>query len=131
MFSTAPPHALAAAALTACELVEQADDRRARLRANAIQLREQLTTFGYHVLPGSGPIIPAIIGSPDAVMTLSRSLFERGVFVQGIRPPTVPTGTSRLRITPIATHSDAQLARALDAFGALRPTDAFVPPFHG
>jgi 8-amino-7-oxononanoate synthase len=131
VFSTAPPHALAAAALTACELVEQADDRRARLRANAIHVREQLTTFGYHVLPGEGPIIPAIIGSPDAVMTLSRSLFERGVFVQGIRPPTVPNGTSRLRITPIATHSDAQLARALDALGALRPTDVFVPPFHG
>lgn len=131
VFSTAAPHALAAATITACELVERADDRRAQLIANAIHVREQLTTFGYHVLPGRGPIVPAIIGSPDAVMTLSRSLFERGVFVQGIRPPTVPPGTSRLRITPIATHSEAQLTRALAAFAALRPPDTRLPPFHG
>lgn len=131
VFSTAAPHALAAAAITACDLVEQADDRRARLAANALHIREQLTNFGYSVLPGHGPIVPAIIGSPDAVMALSRSLFERGVFVQGIRPPTVPAGTSRLRITPIATHSEAQLTRALDAFAALRPVDVPLPPFHG
>lgn len=131
VFSTAAPHALAAATITACDLVEQADDRRARLHMNALQLREQLTTFGYTILPGPGPIIPAIVGSPEAVMTLSRSLFERGVFVQGIRPPTVPAGTSRLRITPIATHSQAQLDRALEAFAALRPADGSIPPFHG
>jgi 8-amino-7-oxononanoate synthase len=131
VFSTAAPHALAAAVTTACDLVEQADDRRARLAANTVHVREQLTTFGYTLLPGRGPIIPAVIGAPDAVMQLSRSLFERGVFVQGIRPPTVPAGTSRLRITPIATHSDAQLSRALEAFAALQPADAPRPPFHG
>jgi 8-amino-7-oxononanoate synthase len=130
VFSTAPPHALAAAAIAACDVVEQADDRRQRLAANAVQVRDQLTRLGYRVLPGRGPIIPAIIGSPDAVMQLSRSLFERDVFVQGIRPPTVPAGTSRLRITPIATHSDAQLSRALGAFAALRPPSAALPPSH-
>jgi len=120
VFSTAAPHALAAAIVTACELVEHADERRAQLLANALHLREQLASFGYNVPSGRGPIIPAIIGAPDAVMSLSRALFERGVFVQGIRPPTVPAGTSRLRITPLATHTPAQLERALAAFAALR-----------
>jgi len=124
VFSTAAPHALAAAAITACDLVEQADERRAQARVNALRVREQLTSFGYNVPSGRGPIIPAIIGEPEAVMALSRALFERGVFVQGIRPPTVPAGTSRLRITPIATHTEAQLTRALDAFAELNPAHA-------
>jgi 7-keto-8-aminopelargonate synthetase-like enzyme len=47
-------------------------------------------------------------------------LLERGVFVHGVRPPTVPPGTSRLRVTPMATHSDAQIAAALETFAALR-----------
>lgn len=134
VFSTAAPPALAAAALTACELVEQADALRARARDNARLVREQLTRLGYTVPRPreDGPIIPALLGAPDAVMALSRALFERGVFVQGIRPPTVPAGTSRLRITPIATHSAAQLARALEAFAELRPSAGIqLPPCHG
>jgi len=122
VFSTAAPHALAAAAIVACDLVEQAAERRRRLLANALHVREQLTSFGYRVPAGLGPVIPAIVGSAEGVMALSRALYERGIFVQGIRPPTVPAGTSRLRITPIATHTDAQLGRALEAFAALAPT---------
>jgi 8-amino-7-oxononanoate synthase len=121
VFSTAAPHALAAAAIIACDLVEQARDRRSRVLANALHVREQLTSFGYTIPSGRGPIIPAIVGPADAAMALSRGLFERGVFVQGIRPPTVSAGTSRLRITPIATHTDAQLTRALEAFDELKP----------
>jgi 7-keto-8-aminopelargonate synthetase-like enzyme len=51
-------------------------------------------------------------------MALAAALLQRGIFAQGIRPPTVPEGTSRLRVTPMATHSREQLAQALEAFAA-------------
>lgn len=122
VFSTATPAALAAATTVATDLVEEADDRRAQLAAHAIHLRRELSAGGYQVAPGTSAIIPALIGDPAATMRLSADLFEAGVFVHGIRPPTVPAGTSRLRITPIATHSDEQLERALAAFRACAPT---------
>ena len=121
VFSTAPPAALAAAAITATDRVEHADDRRAALAAHAIRLRTELAASGYQVSPGTSAIIPIVIGDPAATMRVSADLLESGVFVHGIRPPTVPPGTSRLRITPIATHSDAQLDRALTAFQAVKP----------
>ena len=121
VFSTAPPAALAAAAITATDRVEHADDRRAALAAHAIRLRTDLAASGYQVSPGTSAIIPIVIGDPAATMRVSADLLESGVFVHGIRPPTVPPGTSRLRITPIATHSDAQLDRALTAFQAVKP----------
>jgi 7-keto-8-aminopelargonate synthetase-like enzyme len=55
----------------------------------------------------------------DRTMRLSAELLDRGVFVQGIRPPTVPVGTARLRLTPMATHQTKHIDRALDAFEAL------------
>jgi 8-amino-7-oxononanoate synthase len=122
VFSTAAPHALAAAAMVACDSVERADERRAKLAAHAARLRSALVNFGYNVPTGFGPIVPAVIGEASTVMAVSRALFEHGVFVQGIRPPTVPAGTSRLRITPIATHSDAQIDQALSALRSVRET---------
>ncbi len=120
VFSTAAPHALAAAAIVACDLVEQADDRRATLLRHAERLRVGLVEAGYETRPGRGPIVPALIGAPEETMAISRALFDRGVFVQGIRPPTVPAGTSRLRLTPMATHTEAQIEQALDALRACR-----------
>jgi 8-amino-7-oxononanoate synthase len=119
VFSTAPPPALAAAAVAAADLVEEADAARATLRRHAARLREGLSASGYHVLDGAGPIIPILVGDAARTMALSGALLERGVFVHGIRPPTVPPGTSRLRVTPMATHSDEQIEAALDAFADL------------
>lgn len=116
VFSTAPPPALAAATLAATDLVAQADDRRARVLAHAARLRDELSRLELRVLPGRAPIIPVIVGDARRTTELSARLLEQGVFVHGIRPPTVAPGTSRLRVTPIATHTDAQLDRALDAF---------------
>jgi 8-amino-7-oxononanoate synthase len=122
VFSTAAPHALAAASIVACDRVERADDRRAALATHAARLRSELVNLGYNVPAGFGPIVPAVIGDPATTMALSRALFEQGIFVQGIRPPTVPAGTSRLRITPMATHSEAQISRALEALRSARET---------
>lgn len=65
-------------------------------------------------------ILPLIIGDAGACMKLSEELLSRGIFAQGIRPPTVPQGTSRLRITVMATHTDEHIRRALEAFEELR-----------
>lgn len=118
VFSTAPMPALAAAATRATDLVEAADERRATVLDHARQLRSGLASLGYRVGEGETPIIPVHIGEPQTTMALSAALLDRGVFVHGIRPPTVPPGTSRLRVTPMATHSEAQIRSALEAFEA-------------
>jgi 8-amino-7-oxononanoate synthase len=120
IFSTAPSPSLAAAALAATDLVEAADERRATVLQHAKRLRLGLQELGYDVTAGETPVVPVIIGAPQAAMQLSARLLEHGVFVHGIRPPTVPAGTSRLRVTPMATHTPAHIERALQAFRAVR-----------
>lgn len=119
IFSTAPSPVVPAAALAAFELVEAADDRRAALRERARTLRDGLRHLGFQVPASDTHIIPVLLGAPDRAMEMSRQLFERGVFVHGIRPPTVPEGTSRLRVVAMATHSAEHISRALGAFGEL------------
>lgn len=116
VFSTALPPAIASAAVTAADIVAGADGARARLSLLAARLREQLAGLGFRVGAGHGPILPVHIGPSAETMQVSRTLFELGVFIHGIRPPTVPAGTGRLRVTPMATHSDADLDAALEAF---------------
>lgn len=120
VFSTAPTAPVAAVTIAATRLVAAADDRRAKVLFHAQRLREGLRALGYQVINGDTPIVPAIIGEPEPTMRLSAALLERGIFVHGIRPPTVPVGTSRMRIVPIATHTDAQIDDALQAFADLR-----------
>jgi glycine C-acetyltransferase len=122
VFSTAPPPALAEALIMATELVEAADQRRAALLANAAALRASLQRLGYSVPSGETPIIPVRIGAADATMKLSAALLARDVFAHGVRPPTVPPGTCRLRVTAMATHTSAHIHRAVDAFTALAGT---------
>ena len=65
------------------------------------------------------PIVPLVIGDPDAAMAACGAALERGVFAQAIRPPTVPDGTSRLRLVAMATHTEAELRDAAEVLGAL------------
>jgi 8-amino-7-oxononanoate synthase len=118
VYSTAPPAALAATVLTATDLVEGADDRRARLLELAGRLRQSLSRAGHVVLGADTPIVPVLSGSPEETMAMSAWLFERGIFAHGIRPPTVPEGTSRIRMVPMATHTEAQMTRVIAAFDA-------------
>lgn len=120
VFSTAVPAVLAVAAGAAAELVEEAGEARARLRRHGARVREGLLTQGWSVPPdGASPIVPVRVGDPTRTMRLSARLLELGVFVQGIRPPTVPAGTSRLRVVPTAAHLDEHVEALLEAFGAL------------
>ncbi|MGB5415595.1 MAG: aminotransferase class I/II-fold pyridoxal phosphate-dependent enzyme, partial [Polyangiales bacterium] len=120
VYTTAPPPMLARAAIAALELVRDAEDARQTLLSHAGALRAGLRKLGFDVPDGESQILPVLIGENDRTMRLSAELLERGVFVQGIRPPTVAQGTARLRLTPMATHRPEQIARAIDAFASLR-----------
>ncbi len=105
MFSTAFPPAICAAACRAVDLIEQEPWRRAHLLALANSLRERILDLGFEIPPGSvGPIVPVIFGEIEQTLQVARDLEEAGFLVAAIRPPTVPQGTSRIRITLTAAH---------------------------
>lgn len=116
IFTTALPPAIMAMAIAAIDLVEREPERRERLWENCRLLSDGLKRLGYGFKDFQSPIVPLIVGSAENCMKLSQRLLEHGVFVQGIRPPTVPPGTSRLRITVMATHERRHIEKALEAF---------------
>jgi 8-amino-7-oxononanoate synthase len=119
VYSTAPPPSIARAALAALRSVRGADEARSTLLKHAAALRAGLRAAGFEVIDGESQIVPVLIGPNDRTMDLSAKLLDRGVFVQGIRPPTVPEGTARLRLTPMATHRSDHIERAIDVFASL------------
>jgi 7-keto-8-aminopelargonate synthetase-like enzyme len=104
-----------AAALAAVELVQtpEGDQLRHQLAVNARFFRSSLAVAGFSIPDGSTQIVPIVIGSADTTMQFSEALLAEGFFAQGIRPPTVPVGTSRLRFTLMATHSLEDLSSAV------------------
>lgn len=121
VYSTAPPPSIARAALAALSLVRNAPEARATLLRHSSRLRTGLANLGYEVPAGTSQILPVMIGANDRTMRLSAGLLEKGVFVQGIRPPTVPPNTARLRLTPMATHLPEHIESAIDAFANMTP----------
>ncbi|HWA53709.1 MAG TPA: 8-amino-7-oxononanoate synthase, partial [Solirubrobacterales bacterium] len=118
IFSTAPPPPVAAAGLAALELLEAQPERVEKLSANASTLRNALAAEGLEVGTGRSQIVPVEVGDPERTMELCERILERGVFAQGIRPPTVPAGTSRLRFTVMSTHRREELEGAARTVGA-------------
>ena len=118
IFSTAPPPPTVAAAHAALEILATDPRRIELLRANAAALREALAAEGLPVGASETQIVPVEIGDAATTMALSERLLERGVFAQGIRPPTVPEGSSRLRFTAMATHDEDELRDAAGLVGA-------------
>lgn len=115
MYSTAPPPAMAAAASTALALLQQEPERRARLWRNRNFLHHHLVDMGFQLTRTQSPILPIIVKHPDLGVEMSHRLQKEGIWIPAIRPPTVPKGTSRLRITVTADHSTEQLETALHA----------------
>lgn len=116
IFNTGLPPAAVGAALAALEVVQNEPELRARLWENAGFLRAGLIRLGYRVLSAESPIIPVLIGEESKTITMTGLLLKKGVFVSGVRPPTVPPGTSRLRVSVMATHKKEDLDEALEAF---------------
>jgi 8-amino-7-oxononanoate synthase len=118
IFSTALPPADAAAALTAIRIVRSAEGD--ALVGRLESLVQMMTESGFAPSAHPSPIIPVILGSEQAAIDASTNLLARGLWVPAIRPPTVPSGTSRLRVTLSAAHRDADLSLLIDALCALR-----------
>lgn len=117
VFSTGISPHLAGAITERILRISQDDDARERLEKIAGYLRSELAgILGSALLPSEGPILPCLIGTPDSAVRLSNRLRDRGVLVQAIRPPTVPVGTSRLRITAHARLTDRDIDFFLAAF---------------
>lgn len=120
IFSTSLPPATPAAALAALDLVESAEgaELRNNLRRNREGFATRLRTAGLDLLTSATQIVPILIGGPAPTMAIATRLLAQGVFLQGIRPPTVPAGTCRLRATVMATHDPAELAAVADLIAA-------------
>jgi 8-amino-7-oxononanoate synthase len=121
IFSTAPPPALAAAIDAALTLVTTVPEKRSRVHANAELLRQTLVENEVKVAPGNSQILPLIIGDNSLALSVAESLRQEGFDVRAIRPPTVPHGSARLRITvnstldePVLRAFASSLRRALD-----------------
>lgn len=119
IFTTAQPPAVACALVKSLELIAAGDARRAHLQALIRQLQEGLAGLPWQLLPSQTAIQPLIVGDNEAALALSRALWERGLWVAAIRPPTVPAGTARLRISLSAAHSQADVANLVDVLKAL------------
>ncbi len=111
VFSTAPPPALAAAIEASLTLVEDDSGRRDQLKARAAYLRGCLAAVGVDVPPGTSQIVPVVIGENERAVAVARRLQQQGFDVRAIRPPSVPPGTARLRVSVNAGLSESQLGR--------------------
>ncbi len=109
----APPQVEAARAALA--VVRREPWRRESLQANAERLRRRLDAGGISTAPSTTHVVPVVVGENAATMSVCERLLERGFFAQGIRHPTVAEGTARLRLTPMATHQEAEIDALVDA----------------
>ena len=116
IFSTSLPPSIPASAMAALDIVQSSEGERLRqaLWNNRALFAESLQKGGLSTAESTTQIVPVLTGEPAPTMKLAACLLEAGVFVQGIRPPTVPAGNCRLRATLMATHAPGDLERAAD-----------------
>jgi 8-amino-7-oxononanoate synthase len=124
IFTTGLPPGTLAAASAAIDLIRSNSELRQRLFANVHTLKTGLSEAGFQLLPNETHILPLILGEAKRTTQFAEALLNEGVFAPGIRPPTVPRGTSRLRITPTASHTREELEEALEGFVAARDSMA-------
>ena len=115
MYSTAPPPAIAAAAQAAIHIIQYEPERRARLWQNREHMYQGLMAMGCYMTKTQSPILPIVVNDPKLAVAMSLGLQKRGIYIPAIRPPTIPKGTSRLRVTVTAEHSSEQIDAALAA----------------
>jgi 8-amino-7-oxononanoate synthase len=115
IYTTALPSAVAVATLESLRLAREEEWRRDRLRDLVTRFRAGAAQLGLQLLPSATPIQPLVVGESRAALDLSAALEERGILVPAIRPPTVPAGSARLRITFSAAHEPGDVDRLLEA----------------
>lgn len=121
IYSTAPPPALAEASRAAVQLARSEAWRRERLQLLIARLRDGAAQLQLPLLPSQTPIQPLLLGSAERSQAVSAALREAGLWVPAIRPPTVPRGRARLRISLSAGHSESDIDRLLDALQSALP----------
>ncbi|MDZ4202096.1 MAG: 8-amino-7-oxononanoate synthase [Gallionella sp.] len=119
VYTTATPPALSVALQQSLKLIAQGDELRAHLKRLVAQLRDGLAGLPWQLMPSDTAIQPLLIGDNRQALKLSEGLRERGIWVAAIRPPTVPQGTARLRITLSAAHGEADVERLIGALHEL------------
>lgn len=119
VYTTATPPALSVALLRSLQLIEQGDALRGHLQGLVTQLRQGLGDLPWRLMPSDTAIQPLLVGDNRQALGLSEGLRERGIWVAAIRPPTVPQGTARLRITLSAAHTADDVERLVGALHEL------------
>ena len=127
IFSTALPPPAVAGAMAALDILRSEPQRVDRLRRNGALLREALAEEGLDPGDSETQIVPLVVGDPGQAMKSCEQALQRGVFAQAIRPPTVPEGTSRLRLAVMASHRSAELRQAARVLGAVVPSMPVAP----
>lgn len=120
VYDTSSAPAAVGAARAALRIAREQPWRRERALAHAARLAAGLRAAGWQVPETTSPIVPVVVGPADAALALMARLLEHQVLAVAIRPPTVPTGTARVRATTLATHSDGDIDHAVRAFGPAR-----------
>jgi 8-amino-7-oxononanoate synthase len=120
VFTTALAPAAAGAAMASLDIVRDEPQRRARLHALVARLVEGARDLGYTVLPTDSAVVGVLIGEAADALAVGACLREARVWAPAIRPPSVPVGTARMRLTVMATHEDRHIDWALDALAAAR-----------
>ena len=121
IYTTALPCSAAAASLTAIELFESESWRREKLNDNIRLFRKLAGDAGVAITDSTTPIQPIIVGDSAAALTISEHLKESGIMASAIRPPTVPVGQARIRITLMTEHTDADIEKLVTALVAASP----------
>ena len=120
IFTTGLPPATLSAANAALKVMRSSRDLRQRLLKHAETMKTALTNLGYTLLPSQTQILPVILGEPQRATDVAEALLAEDVFAPAIRPPAVPAGTSRLRVTVMATHTDLDIDHAINGFENVR-----------
>ncbi|MFW5830224.1 MAG: aminotransferase class I/II-fold pyridoxal phosphate-dependent enzyme, partial [Planctomycetota bacterium] len=121
IFSTAPVPAAVGAAIGSLDLLNKQPELPEQLRQRAAELRSGLQQLGWQVPDGRSPIIPLIVGQEQAALQLAAQLRAAGHYAPAIRPPTVPAGSCRLRLTITLAHKASDWKRLLRSLAALAP----------
>ncbi|MGI8559010.1 MAG: 8-amino-7-oxononanoate synthase [Solirubrobacteraceae bacterium] len=141
VFSTALPPPAVAGALAALEVLREQPRRVDKLQTGAALLRRELRNAGAAVCEQGTQVVPLLVGDPKLAVRVCELALAQGVFAQAIRPPTVPAGTSRLRLAVMASHTAGELTRAAQvlasaaaeagvSFAGSAPAPALAPPAH-
>ncbi len=115
------PNALRVRTYTAAiQVIQNEPQRRRRLWKNRNYLYSDLKKLGFELTDTQSPILPIIVKSQETALKMSQALYEAGIYIPAIRPPTVPKDSSRLRLTISSEHSNDQLEKVIKAFGILK-----------